>query len=61
MEKMEEKDRIILLEATEKLINSLALFNGLCLLITNSDGIYIDSRINELLIELIDLKSELEI
>ena len=54
---MEEKDIKILKEATEKLINDLAWFNGLCLRYSGSDGIYIDIKVNELIIELNDLNT----
>ena len=56
---MEIGRKKLLLETVEDLINKLALFNGLCLVIYDSNELTIDERIDSLLIDLNELLDEL--
>ena len=57
---MEEKDRVILLEATEKAFNHLCYLNGLLIKISGSNDIIFDQQLNAVIVILNELKRELE-
>ena len=57
---MEEKDIKRLKEVCQDLFNKLAHFNGLCLLIYDSNELTIDERIDSLIFDLQELMKALE-
>ena len=57
---MTSEEKIKLLETTKDLINRIAYFNGLCLLIYGSNELTIDERIDSLIFDLQELMKELE-